>query len=58
MEFGGSQPVKANLIQNVPLRYSHFVSLESSDVLQAATADLIKIFQLKVLLIWTHLSLL
>lgn len=48
MEFGGSQPVKANLIQNVPLRYSHFVSLESNDILQAATADLIKIFQLKV----------
>ncbi|XP_019852919.1 PREDICTED: patatin-like phospholipase domain-containing protein 7 isoform X2 [Amphimedon queenslandica] len=47
MEFGGSQPVKANLIQNVPLRYSHFVSLESNDILQAATADLIKIFQLK-----------
>jgi hypothetical protein len=47
MEFGGSQPVKANLIQNVPLRYSHFVSLEGSQILQAATNDLIKILQLK-----------
>ena len=48
MEFGGSQPVKAKMKQNVPLRYSHFVSLESNDILQAATADLVKIFQLKV----------
>lgn len=48
MEFGGSQPVKAKMSQNVPLRFSHFVSLESSDILQAATADLVKIFQLKV----------
>lgn len=48
MEFGGSQPSRAFLTQNVPLRYSHFVSLESSEVLEAATKDLIRLFQLKV----------
>lgn len=47
MEFGGSLPVKANLTQNVPLTYSHFVSLEGSEILEAATQDLVKIFQLK-----------
>ena len=49
MEFGGSLPSRANLRQNVPLRYSHFVSLESSEVLDAATKDLVRLFQLKVL---------
>ena len=48
MEFGGSLPSRANLKQNVPLRYSHFVSLESSEVLDAATKDLVRLFQLKV----------
>ena len=48
--------MKANLKQNVPLKYSHFVSLDSSEILTAATADLIKIFQMKVLLIHTHTS--
>ena len=48
MEFGGSQPSRAFLTQNVPLKYSHFVSLDSSEILEAATKDLIKIFQLKV----------
>ena len=32
----------------IPLRYSHFTSLNSDDVLQAATEDLVRIFQLKV----------
>ena len=40
--------MKANLKQNVPLKYSHFVSLDSSELLEAATKDLISIFQLKV----------
>lgn len=35
-------------ISSIPLRFSHFVSLKSSDVLQAATEDLVRIFQLKV----------
>ncbi len=48
MEFGGSLPVKANLKQNVPLKYSHFVSLDGSELLEAATKDLVSIFQLKV----------
>ena len=48
MEFGGSLPSRANLRQNVPLRYSHFVSLESSEVLDAATEDPVRLFQLKV----------
>ena len=48
MEFGGSQPSRAFLSQNVPLKYSHFVSLDSSEILEAATKDLIRIFQLKV----------
>ena len=46
--------MKANLKQNVPLKYSHFVSLDSSEILTAATADLIKIFQMKVLFTCTH----
>ena len=33
---------------SIPLRFSHFASLNSSDVLQAATEDLVRIFQLKV----------
>ncbi|CAI8055933.1 Patatin-like phospholipase domain-containing protein 7 [Geodia barretti] len=32
---------------SIPLRYSHFASLDNSDVLQAATDDLVRIFQLK-----------
>ena len=31
------------------LKFSHFASVESAEVLQAATADLVKIFQLQVL---------
>ena len=48
MEFSGSLPVKANLKQKVPLTYSHFVSLDSSELLEAATKDLVTLFQLKV----------
>ena len=57
MEFGGSLPSRANLRQNVPLRYSHFVSLESSEVLDAATEDLVRLFQLKVILFLPRFSL-
>ena len=48
MEFGGSLPSKAKLSNNVPLTYAHFASLESGEVLEAATKDLVKIFDLKV----------
>lgn len=34
--------------RNVPLKFSHFASLESSEVLQAATKDIVGILQLKV----------
>lgn len=48
MEFSGSLPSKANLKLKVPLKYSHFVSLDSSELLEAATKDLVSIFKLKV----------
>lgn len=46
-----SEPPKGRHLStqtSIPLRYSHFTSLNNSDVLQAATDDLVRIFQLKV----------
>lgn len=39
---GGSGSLKRNI------QFSHFATMESEEVLKAATEDLVKIFQLKV----------
>ena len=34
--------------KTIPLRFSHFATMESEEVLKAATEDLVKILQLEV----------
>ena len=45
---GGSGGRNLTGRKSIPLRFSHFASLESEEVLKAATEDLVKILQLKV----------
>lgn len=44
----------SSFTSNIPLRFSHFASLNSAEVLQAATEDLVRIFQLKVSTHYQH----
>ena len=45
---GGGGGRTATGRRSIPLSFSHFASLESEEVLKAATEDLVKILQLKV----------
>lgn len=39
---------RSSLKRNIPVQFSHFATLESGEVLKAATEDLLRIFQLEV----------
>ena len=47
-EGSGADEKTSSLKTNIPLRFSHFVSMESSEVLRASTEDLVRILKLKV----------
>lgn len=51
---GGGGSLKRGVVPS--LKFSHFASVESAEVLKAATTDLIRIFQLQVHVYSVHVS--